>query len=111
MDFGFALHPGIIFVVAVVLFIVLHAIIKWPMAVAFLAVAAVSAVLGGFGIPFRHLVEGGFGFINLVLVLFAGAFFGHMMRISGAADAAAAGVVQWTGGRPLLVLAAVGIPI
>jgi GntP family gluconate:H+ symporter len=111
MDFGFALHPGIIFVVAVILFIVLHGVIRWPMAVAFLTVAFVSAILGGFGIPFRHLVEGGFGFINLAMALFAGAFFGHMMRISGAADRAAAGVVQWTGGRPLLVLAVVGIPI
>jgi hypothetical protein len=111
MDFGFALHPGIIFVVAVILFIVLHGVIRWPMALAFLVVAVVSAILGGFGIPFRHLVEGGFGFINLIMALFAGAFFGHMMRLSGAADAAAAGIVQWTGGRSLLVLAAVAIPI
>src|SRR5262245_52451613 len=111
MDFGFALHPGIIFAVAVILFIVLHGVIRWPMPLAFLAVAVVSAILGGFGIPFRHLVEGGFGFINLALALFAGAFFGHMMRLSGAADAAAAGVVQWTGGRRLLVLTAVAIPI
>jgi TRAP-type C4-dicarboxylate transport system permease large subunit len=81
------------------------------MAAAFLTVAFVSAILGGFGIPFRHLVEGGFGFINLAMALFGGAFFGHMMRISGAADRAAAGIVQWTGGRSYLVLAAVGLPI
>src|SRR5215212_8751647 len=111
MDFGFALHPGIIFVVAVILFIGTHVVLRWPMALAFLTVAFVSAILGGFGIPFRHLVEGGFGFINLVMALFAGAFFGHMMRVSGAADKAAAGIVQWTGGRSYLVLAAVGIPI
>jgi H+/gluconate symporter-like permease len=107
----FALHPGIIFVVAVILFVVLHPVLRWPMALTFLVVAVVAAFLGGFGIPFRHLVEGGFGFINLVMALFAGAFFGHMMRISGAADAAAVGIVQWTGGRSLLVLFAVGVPM
>jgi len=111
MDFGPVLHPGIIFVVAVILFIVLHGFIRWPLPVAFIAVAVVSAILGGFGIPFRHLVEGGFGFLNLALVLFSGAFFGHMMRVSGAADAAAAGIVRWTGGRSWLVLLAVGLPI
>ena len=111
MDFGPVLHPGIIFLVAVILFIVLHGFIRWPLPVAFIAVAVVSAILGGFGIPFRHLVEGGFGFINLALVLFSGAFFGHMMRVSGAADAAAAGIVKWTGGRSWLVLLAVGLPI
>src|SRR4051812_19154725 len=116
MDVGFGPillgnYPGILFAIAVVLFIVLHGLVKWPLPVAFIAVAAITAILGGFGIPFRHLIEGGFGFINLVLVLFAGAFFGHMMRVSGAADAAAAGIVQWTGGRAWIVLAAVGIPI
>ena len=43
----------------------------------------------GFGVPFRHLVEGGFGYLNLILALFAGAFFGQVMRHSGAADALA----------------------
>ena len=64
------------------------------MAAAFLAVAFVSAILGGFGIPFRHLVEGGFGFLNLAMALFGGAFFGHMMRISGAPDRAAEMVLR-----------------
>ncbi len=105
------LHPGIIFAVAVILFLVLHSALRWPMPLAFLVVSVVSAVLGGFLFPFRHLVEGGFGFINLLMGLFAGAFFGHMMRISGAADAAAAGVVRWTGGNTILVLTIVGLPI
>jgi GntP family gluconate:H+ symporter len=114
MDFGPVLlgnYPGVIFAIAVILFVVLHGFVRWPLPLAFIAVAVVSAILGGFGIPFRHLVEGGFGFVNLALVLFGGAFFGHMMRVSGAADAAAAGIVKWTGGRSWLVLLAVGLPI
>src|SRR6266446_7135125 len=109
MELG--LHPGIIFALAIGLFLALHVALRWPLPLAFLTVAAVTALLGDFGIPFRHLVEGGFGFINLVLALFAGAFFGHMMRASGAAEAAAAGIVHAVGSRVLPVLALVGLPL
>src|SRR2546421_9440993 len=109
MEFG--LHPGIIFALAIALFLVLHVGLRWPLPLAFLVVAVATALLGDFGIPFRHLVEGGFGFINLVLALFAGAFFGHMMRASGAADAAAAGLVHLARGRVLPVLALAGAPL
>jgi gluconate:H+ symporter, GntP family len=109
MELG--LHPGIIFALAIALFLALHLGLRWPLPLAFVSVAAATALLGDFGIPFRHLVEGGFGFINLVLALFAGAFFGHMMRASGAAEAAAAGIVRSVGARVLPVLALVALPV
>src|SRR5438477_100496 len=109
MELG--LHPGIIFALALALFLVLHVGLRWPLPLAFLVVAVAAALLGDFGIPFRHLVEGGFGFINLVLALFAGAFFGHMMRASGAADAAAAGIVRAASGKVLPVLTLVAVPL
>src|SRR5262245_60795048 len=102
MELG--LHPGIILLLAIGLFLVLHLALRWPLPLSFLVVAVVGALLGDFGIPFRHLVEGGFGFINLVLVLFAGAFFGHVVRASGAADAAAAGLLHVARGRVLPTL-------
>src|SRR5262245_37691630 len=102
MEFG--LQPGTIFAVAIALFLLLHFALRAPVPLSFIVVAVVSALIGDFGIPFRHLVEGGFGFINLVLALFAGAFFGHMMRASGAADAAAAGIVHVSGARLLPLL-------
>src|SRR5205807_3071772 len=109
MEWG--LHPGIIFALALALFLVLHVGLRWPLPLAFLVVAVAAALVGDFGIPFRHLVEGGFGFINLVLALFAGAFFGHTMRASGAAEAAGAGIVRAVGGRVLPVLALAGAPL
>src|SRR6266481_9401291 len=75
MELG--LHPGIVFALAIGLFLGLHLLLRWPLPLSFIAVAAATALLGDFGIPFRHLVEGAFGFINLVLALFAGAFFGQ----------------------------------
>src|SRR5882672_2072436 len=109
MEFGF--QPATIFAIAIALFLLLHFVLRAPLPLSFIVVAAVAALIGDFGIPFRHLVEGGFGFINLVLALFAGAFFGHMMRGSGAADAAAAGIVRLVGGRVLPVLALAGLPL
>lgn len=109
MEFG--LRPGAIFAIAIALFLVLHLLLRAPLPLAFIVVAAVAALIGDFGVPFRHLVEGGFGFLNLVLALFAGAFFGHMMRASGAADAAAAGIVRVSGARLLPLLTLVALPL
>lgn len=105
------LHPGIIFGLAVVLFLLTHIAFKWPLPVAFVGVGVATALLGDWGVPFRHLVEGGFGFINLVLALFAGAFFGHMVNRSGCAEDTAGGVVNLVGGRVLPALALIGAPI
>jgi len=109
MELG--LQPGTIFAVAIALFLASHFLLRAPLPLSFIVVAALAALIGDFGIPFRHLVEGGFGFINLVLALFAGAFFGHMMRESGAANAAAAGIVRLSGGRRLLLLTLAALPL
>jgi TRAP-type C4-dicarboxylate transport system permease large subunit len=109
MEFGF--QPAMIFAIAIALFLLLHFALRAPLPLSFIVVAIVTALIGDFGIPFRHLVEGGFGFINLVLALFAGAFFGHMMRGSGAADAAAAGILRLSGDRRLLLLTLAALPL
>src|SRR5258706_10633214 len=109
MELG--LHPGIVFALAIGLFLGLHLLLRWPLPLTFIAVAVAAALLGDFGIPFRHLVEGAFGFMNLVLALFAGDFFGQMMRKTGAADAAATAIVRAAGSRVLPVLALAGLPV
>src|SRR6267154_5541252 len=109
MEFG--LHPGILFGLAIAIFLASHLVLRAPLPLAFLVAAVATALIGDFGIPFRHLVEGGFGFINLVLALFAGAFFGHMMRGSGAADAAATGILRLSGDRRLLLLTLAALPL
>src|SRR3979490_1702335 len=106
MELG--LHAGVLLGLAIALFLVSHLALRWPLPLAFLVVAVATALLGDYGIPFRHLVEGGFGFINLVLALFAGAFFGHMVRERGAAGAAAAGIVHMCRARTLPVLMSIG---
>ena len=102
------LHPGLLFGLALAIFLGSHILLRAPLPLAFMVTAVATAFLGDFGFPFRHLVEGGFGFINLILALFAGAFFGHMVRTSGGADAAAAGIVRLCGARTLPVLTCIG---
>lgn len=98
------LSPGMALITGAVVLMVLMRFLRWTLPAALLAVAVLTALLSGFGVPFRHLVEGSFGYINLVLALFAGAFFGQVMHRSGIANAFAARVHLLFRGNAWLVL-------
>lgn len=98
------LHPGLIFVIALAVLVFVTWRLRWPLPFGLLLVSLLAALLAGFWTPFRHLVEGGFGYLNLVLALFAGAFFGQAMMRSGAADGVADRVLRLLGGSAWLVL-------
>jgi gluconate:H+ symporter, GntP family len=83
------IHVGWVCAAMVAVFALTTFAARWPLPLTLLLSAVVGALLAGFGVPFRHLVEGGFGYLNLILALFAGAVFGQVMRVSGAADALA----------------------
>ncbi len=103
------LSPGLILVAAVIVLAVLAWPLRWPLPAALIGAAVVAGLLGGFGIPFRHLVEGGFGYLNLILALFAGALFGQAMLVSGIADAFGRRCFALLGGSVWLVLAFAGL--
>jgi TRAP-type C4-dicarboxylate transport system permease large subunit len=84
-------------------------LLRWPLPIGLILSAIAGALIAGCGIPFRHLVEGGFGYLNLILALFAGAFFGQVLRQSGAAGAIADMTV--TPQRRLLALILAGVPL
>jgi len=84
-------------------------LLRWPLPLGLILTAVGGAFVAGFGVPFRHLVEGGFGYLNLILALFAGAFFGQVMRQGGAADALAARIVAPQRRIPALAIA--GLPL
>jgi TRAP-type C4-dicarboxylate transport system permease large subunit len=89
--------------------LVVTGMLRWPLAIGLILAAIGGALIAGFGIPFRHLVEGGFGYLNLILALFAGAFFGQVMRQSGIADALATIIASPQ--RRVLTLIAAGLPL
>jgi gluconate:H+ symporter, GntP family len=80
-----------------------------PFPLAMAAAAVIIGVAGTRGFPFRHLVEGGFGYFNLMLALFAGAWFGQAALKSGLADGFAAGLLRLCGVRPLPSLGAIAL--
>jgi gluconate:H+ symporter, GntP family len=81
--------------------------LRLPLPLGMLLVAMLGALLGGFGLPFRHLVEGGFGYLNLILALFAGAFFGQAMHHCGATELLAERVARYD--RRVLPLLVAGV--
>jgi len=83
------IHVGWVFAAMAATFAATTFALRWPLPITLILTAIIGALLAGFGVPFRHLVDGGFGYLNLILALFAGAFFGQVVRLSGAADALA----------------------
>lgn len=98
------LSPGLIFVIGAIALGVLTWLMRWPLPVVLIVVACLASLLAGFGIPFRHLVEGGFGYFNLILALFAGAFFGQVLQKTGIADAFAGKIHSLVRGNHFAVL-------
>ena len=41
--------------------LVVTGLLRWPLPLGLILSAVAGALIAGFGIPFRHLVEGGFG--------------------------------------------------
>jgi hypothetical protein len=97
---------ALIFAAMAAVFAVLNFGLRWPLPIVLITTALIGGLIGGFGVPFRHLVEGGFGYLNLVLALFAGAFFGQVMRHSGATELLAALIGAHE--RPFLALLIAG---
>jgi TRAP-type C4-dicarboxylate transport system permease large subunit len=102
-------HPGLIFGIGLATMILVMWRWKTPLPFALLLFSVIAALLAGFGVPFRHLVEGSFGYLNLLLGLFAGALFGQLLQVSGASDEFADRVMRWVGGRIWLVLLIAGL--
>lgn len=98
------LSPGLIFVIGAAALGGLTWLLRWPLPIALILVACLAALLADFGLPFRHLVEGGFGYFNLILALFAGAFFGQILQKAGIADAVAGRIHVMVGGNRFIVL-------
>ncbi|MDP0494188.1 MAG: TRAP transporter large permease [Fusobacterium sp. JB021] len=61
--------------------------LKLPVSIAMVLSAIVGALIGGQGIPIRHLVEGGFGYLNTILVIATAMIFMKTIQELGTLDA------------------------
>ncbi len=98
------LSPSVGFFASVLILIGVMAWLRLSLSIALVIFSMAMVLLINGDLPFRHLVEGSFGYLNLILALFAGAFFGQAMRMSRAADAFGNAVIRWCGHRQLVVV-------
>jgi len=78
----------------VAVFILAAAALKLPIGVCLFLAALAGALAGGEGIPLRHLVEGAFGFFDVILIILTAILFMKVLQASGALDSLAAVMLQ-----------------
>lgn len=77
--------------------------LKLPIAVAMSLSAVLGAVISGFGVPLRHLVEGMFGYIDTILIIACAMVFMKTVQDIGLMEAVAAWGIRKFRNRPLLL--------
>jgi GntP family gluconate:H+ symporter len=82
---------------------------KLPVGIIMVLASVVALLVGGFGLSFRHIVEGSHFFILLMSQIVMGMFFIKIMEATGALDAIARIIIKWTVGSPLLLLAILAV--
>jgi GntP family gluconate:H+ symporter len=93
-----------VFFIMVAVFLVAAAALKWPIGLCLMAAALAGALAGGEGIPLRHLVEGSFGFFDVILIILTAVLFMKVLQASGALDSLAAVLLRVFYRRKALLL-------
>ncbi|MBN2365058.1 MAG: TRAP transporter large permease [Calditrichaeota bacterium] len=74
----------LIFVLMTGSFVVAAMGFKWPIGISLIFSSVVGAVVGGEGIPLRHLIEGTFAYLDPILIIATAMIFMEVLRESGA---------------------------
>ena len=93
-----------VFLIMVAVFVLAAAVLKWPIGLCLMGAAVAGALAGGEGLPLRHLVEGSFGFIDVMLIILTAVLFMKVLQASGALDSLAAGLLRVFHRRKALLL-------
>lgn len=96
--------PSAGFLIGLIALVVMMNWLRLSLSIALVVFSILLALLVDGSLPFRHLVDGSFGYLNLILALFAGAFFGQAMQVTNAANAFGQAVLRWCGQRQFLVV-------
>ena len=79
---------------------------RWPVGVSLAVAAWAGAALNGYYLPFRHLVEGAFSYLDPILVIATAMIFMRVLADGGSLDSVGRAVERSLGTRPLLLLPA-----
>ena len=88
--------------VMVVCFGLLAVAAKWPVGVSLAVAAWLGAATNGHYLPFRHLVEGAFSYLDPILVIATAMIFMRVLADGGALASVGRAVEQSLGTRPVL---------
>lgn len=78
--------------------------LKLPVSISMVLSAVAGALVGGQGIPLRHLVEGMFAYVDTILVIACAMIFMKVVQESGALDALASLIIEKFHKTPALLL-------
>lgn len=79
-------------------------VIKLPAGVSLMLAAVMGALVGGQGLPVRHLVEGGFGFLEAILIISSAMIFMKVMEYTGALAGISKGILKIFYKKPTLLI-------
>lgn len=77
---------------------------KMPAGISLMLAAVVGALIGGQGLPVRHLVEGGFGFLEAILIISTAMIFMRVMQETGALSGVSRGILRLFYRQPTLLI-------
>jgi Na+/H+ antiporter NhaC len=78
--------------------------VKLPIGICLMAAAVAGALVGGEGIPVRHLIEGSFGFFDVLLIILTAILFMNVLKAAGVLDSLAAALLKTFYRRKALLL-------
>lgn len=94
----------IIFLVMIGIFMIGCFLAKLPVGVAMMLSAIGGCLVGGVGLPIRHLVEGTFSYIDTILVIATAMVFMKVVEKSGTLDALSAVIIKKFHKHPAILL-------
>ncbi len=94
----------IVFLTMVASFILGCFLFKLPVSVSMMAASVLGALVGGEGVPVRHLAEGTFAYVDTVLVIATAMIFMKVIEHSGALDALSSLIIEKFHKKPALLL-------
>src|SRR4030065_2832797 len=100
----------IVFLRMVIVFVALTMALKAPLGLALAASALAAMLAGGRDIALRHLVEGSFGFFDVILIIFTAMIYMRVLQEAGILDSVTALLLRaFHRRKTLLLLAAMGL--
>ena len=79
-------------------------LLKLPAGVSLMLAAIAGALTGGEGIPVRHLIEGGFGFLEAILIIATAMIFMKVVDATGALGTISYGMIRYLYRLPLVLM-------